>query len=279
MNEYNFFADLLNKFSQFTPWVQVILGLSFSGLILGILSHNISYLLGGEILCFTENIRPLDQLKINLSDYGLPEDSMIIYINYTPEPKDFRFIPMNFEGNEPFPRKYPRNLNIFAVPIPTGQDKEIHQNTGTSIINIMVAYIPHENVNQNIKNLSRACDAFIHKDYEDTIIPACVAIEHSLKTLINKFFESQKMKKTNQKRNIMLHQTLPLILDHYNLPSIPDSILDNISKLFGLRDMLAHNGALNKGIKLNKNNISEKLCASIFVTRYLTEIGKNISNK
>lgn len=36
MNEYNFFADLLNKYSQLTPYVQVVIGIGFCGSILGL---------------------------------------------------------------------------------------------------------------------------------------------------------------------------------------------------------------------------------------------------
>lgn len=36
MNEYNFFADLLNKYSQLTPWVQALLGVGFFGSVLGV---------------------------------------------------------------------------------------------------------------------------------------------------------------------------------------------------------------------------------------------------
>ncbi|GEM_PF-3240081 len=35
-NEYIFLADLLNKFSQLTPWVQAIIGVSVSFVVLGI---------------------------------------------------------------------------------------------------------------------------------------------------------------------------------------------------------------------------------------------------
>lgn len=35
MDEYNFSADLLNKFSQLTPWVQAFIGVSFAGMMLG----------------------------------------------------------------------------------------------------------------------------------------------------------------------------------------------------------------------------------------------------
>lgn len=35
MNEYNFFADLLNKYSQLTPWVQALLGVGFFTAVLG----------------------------------------------------------------------------------------------------------------------------------------------------------------------------------------------------------------------------------------------------
>ena len=36
MDEYNFLGDLLNKYSQLTPWVQVIIGLAFGAVVLGI---------------------------------------------------------------------------------------------------------------------------------------------------------------------------------------------------------------------------------------------------
>lgn len=34
--EYNLFADLLNKYSQLTPWVQALIGLSAAGMVLGV---------------------------------------------------------------------------------------------------------------------------------------------------------------------------------------------------------------------------------------------------
>lgn len=36
MGEYNALADLLNKYSQLTPWVQALIGLGAFGAILGI---------------------------------------------------------------------------------------------------------------------------------------------------------------------------------------------------------------------------------------------------
>lgn len=33
--EYNLFADLLNKYSQLTPWVQALIGLCAAGMVLG----------------------------------------------------------------------------------------------------------------------------------------------------------------------------------------------------------------------------------------------------
>ena len=35
MDEYIFSADLLNKFSQLTPWVQALIGIGICGVILG----------------------------------------------------------------------------------------------------------------------------------------------------------------------------------------------------------------------------------------------------
>lgn len=35
MENYNFLADLLNKFSQLTPWVQALLGLGVCAVVLG----------------------------------------------------------------------------------------------------------------------------------------------------------------------------------------------------------------------------------------------------
>lgn len=36
MDNYNLFADLLNKYSQLTPWVQALIGLGVFSAILGI---------------------------------------------------------------------------------------------------------------------------------------------------------------------------------------------------------------------------------------------------
>ncbi len=36
MTDYNIFADLLNKYSQLTPWVQALIGLSAAGMVLGV---------------------------------------------------------------------------------------------------------------------------------------------------------------------------------------------------------------------------------------------------
>ena len=40
MSDYNFWADVLNKYSQFTPWVQVALGFATLAVALG-LAHYI----------------------------------------------------------------------------------------------------------------------------------------------------------------------------------------------------------------------------------------------
>lgn len=36
MDNYNLFADLLNKYSQLTPWVQALIGLCTAGAVLGV---------------------------------------------------------------------------------------------------------------------------------------------------------------------------------------------------------------------------------------------------
>ena len=36
MSDYHFFADLLNKYSQLTPWVQALLGIGFFAAVLGV---------------------------------------------------------------------------------------------------------------------------------------------------------------------------------------------------------------------------------------------------
>ncbi len=36
MDNYNFLADLLNKYSQLTPWVQALIGLCAVGAMLGV---------------------------------------------------------------------------------------------------------------------------------------------------------------------------------------------------------------------------------------------------
>lgn len=60
MNEYVFSADLLNKFSQLTPWVQGLLGLSFCAMIVGI-----SYFIKSSV---TEIMKPFVKHKDDMAN-------------------------------------------------------------------------------------------------------------------------------------------------------------------------------------------------------------------
>jgi hypothetical protein len=235
-------------------------------------SQGAAALLGAKQHLISEDIALFGHVEIDLQKYGVPEDSTILYVNYTPYTKDHSYLPLNWTGNEPFPKKIPRKFYIYGVPMPLHSARDIPAGEKVNEIGIMVTFIPHSTDDHALRNLAKAYRAYLDQDFEDMIIPAYVALEDTLKQSLDFFCDEFDITHGDQKWDTMFNHSLPLMLDRYNLPRLTSQITELGNKLYGLRNMLAHKGKLQDGLKLTKEVTAERLCAAIFIVRYLAMI-------
>lgn len=59
MAEYNFYADLLNKYSQLTPWVQAVIGLGLFSTMIGL-----AYFIKESVVAIMKPLHRIDKLNI-----------------------------------------------------------------------------------------------------------------------------------------------------------------------------------------------------------------------
>lgn len=235
-------------------------------------SQGASLLLGATSLFITKIVPLFGHIEIDLKDYKIPDNCTILYVNYTPIKIDHAYIPLNWNGNEPFPNKIPRRLLIYGIPMPLGKAREVPNSAQANELNISITYVPHNENEYAVKNLSKAYKAFLEGDFEDMVIPACVAVEDTLKQMIMSFFRKEGLSTRRQDVENLLLQTLPPLLSKFKLPYLPEKIQSLIINkgLYSLRNMLAHEGKVK--VTITKERAAEILCAAIFVTRYLLSI-------
>jgi hypothetical protein len=235
----------------------------------GLFSQNIALLLGGRtILVEIDEITLNTSIEVNLPVHGVPKDSTIIFINLTQQ-NNAPIRPQILYGQDPFPPKIPHKFFIRGMFFPHGHAIILSEELEPAELAIMVTYIPHSEHDHNSKILGKACSDYISQNYDDMIISAYIALEDSAMRLANSFFKKHQLGTEKQKRENLFYQTIPLILDTLRLPRVPDDLNELARKLSGLRDMLAHKGKIEQGT-LNHDSASERLCAAIFISNYLT---------
>jgi hypothetical protein len=63
MTDYNFTADILNKFSQLVPWVQALIGISLIGMV-GVVAFFLKETVLAIAAIFTENYKKIIEDKL-----------------------------------------------------------------------------------------------------------------------------------------------------------------------------------------------------------------------
>jgi len=265
---FNYFQSvpsICTKCNNAIDWWAACLSTLNSGT--GLFSQGVAAALGAKSSLIMAKVPLLGHVEIALSDYHVPEDSIILYVNYTVGMADHPYIPLNWHGGEPFSSKIPRKLFIYGFPARAKDGMEFERKYGD--LTVMVTYIPHSKDDHALKNLGKAYRYFLEGDYEEMVIPAHVAVEDTLKQWLDQFCKYSGVKNAEQKWDTMLNHTLPLALDRCNFPRIKKPILDSVNKLYGLRNMLAHQGRISGERPLLKEAAAERLCSAIFLTRYL----------
>jgi hypothetical protein len=215
-------------------------------------------------------LKPGERISCRFSDYGIPADAKILYVNYTAG--EGGLSPIEMHGNVPARRLISNEVTLYPVPFPSGPVDEAE--AGETDVNVMVSWVPRTADDESWQTLVDAFEAFAQGRYTSMVVPANVAVESALSRVLAGFlmrFVSRD--RTNEflenaaTYGHQLNVLLPLIVSQRSLPSLPDNVRGALNKLRGLRNDIAHSGVLRR--ELDRHEAAEVLCAAVFGIHYV----------
>lgn len=224
--------------------------------------------IGAKSTVFKIKLKPNESTTYRFSDYSIPENAKILYINYTPRSHGgTALFPVELHGNISTRRFIGRAITVFPVPFGTGE-------IGEADVSVYVTWILHSADDESWQNLVDAFEAYASERYESTIVPANVAVESILSRFLTTFLGRFTSKKQIEEflsnaatYSYQLNVLLPLIVNLCDSIKLPEHIRGSLNKLRNLRNQIAHKGYIE--VKLPKDDAAEILCAALFGFRYI----------
>lgn len=220
------------------------------------------------------HLEPNTRTRIKLSENGIPADARVLYINYTPQ--DGGLFPIEIHGNVPHRRRTDDEIWIYPMP-----GAGVHS-VSTTKVSVMITWIKHSSDENSLVNITDAFESYSSDRYQDSIVPANVAVESALSKLLSTYISEIVSKEKTEDFLIntatyssQLNVVLPLIVKHKELPILPDNIRGLLNRLRGLRNQIAHKG--NTENELTKNDTADVLCAALFGLKYISLIEAELS--
>jgi hypothetical protein len=236
--------------------------------------HNQAFaFIGAQTLLFKLTLKPGQRTAYRFSDYGIPADAKILYVNYTPSGGGL--FPIEMHGNVPTRRFISNEVVLFPASFPgqPGNDTDV---------NVMVSWVPQTANEESWQSLVDAFEAFTHARYTSMVVPANVAVESALSRVLTGYLERFVSKKRTEDflenaatYGYQLNVLLPVIASLKSLPLLPDNVRGALNKLRGLRNDLAHSGVLEK--PLDQHSAAEVLCGALFGSHYVRFIDEQLS--
>lgn len=216
-------------------------------------------------------LKPGAMTTINFEEYGIPKDSRILQINYTPEMGGL--FPVEWHGNIPS-RLAPKN-SVTLYPANFGDET-----ASDTKVNMLITWIESGSLEDaSLKSLVDAFQEYSIGDYETCIVPANIAIEFDTMQYIETALET-----ISSKNNIKeffkggvsyvpsLKIIVPLLAKSKNFPAMPESLLAPLLTLATLRNQIAHSGRTKA--PLSKKQVSKCLTGVILGKWYIRKLRK-----
>lgn len=210
-------------------------------------------------------LQPGKRTSYRLTDFGIPPDAKVLYVNYTPSGSLF---PAELHGNVAT-AKTSRQV-VYLWPVPLGND----QVPSETEVSVFVTWVPHSQLDDSWKNIVTAFEAYVASDYAATVVPANVAVELALSIMLNNYLpqyvgkeRTKSFLKDAATYSHQLNVVLPLLVGLLKLPPLPEQIRGFLNSLRGLRNDIAHLGTTEKPI--GKEQCAELLCAALFGFQYV----------
>ena len=225
--------------------------------------------IGAKTNIFTVKLRSGERAHYKLTDYGVPQDARVLYVNYTPSGREGGVLfPAEIHGNVPT-RPWPRH-EVTLWPVPFGSARDLMENE----VDVFVTWVPHTRHDDTWGRLVEAFQAYVAEGYTECLVPANVAVEASLTLYltdyISKFVGRQWAERFLQEAatySYQLNVVLPLITSFAGISPLPEQVRGLLNRLRDLRNQMAHRGKLDT--ELTKHEAAELLCAALFGFRYM----------
>lgn len=227
--------------------------------------------IGARTLLFRLHLQPATRVSYRFSDYGIPTDARILYVNYTPQGGGL--FPMEMHGNISTQKFLSDEVTVF--PVPLRADVPI----GNTEVSVMVSWVPKMLNDDSWLSLTDSFEYYANNQYASMIVPANVAVESAMSRLLTAYL--QKYVGKNRAEEFLenaatyghqLNVILPLVTAQNAFPSLPDHVRGMLNKLRSLRNQLAHTGVLEN--PLNKRQAAELLCSALFGLHYVRHVGE-----
>ncbi|MDB6067408.1 MAG: hypothetical protein JWR26_3616 [Pedosphaera sp.] len=223
--------------------------------------------LGATTSIFSTKIFRDTETHIDLQEYGLAKNAVILDINFTPDGGLFCF---EMAGNTRRQRQKGAKLQLRGYKSFTLKDNSEDE----AIVNIAVTWVESSEADFAWNNLVAAFDAYADQNLQGAIVPANVAMENRLYNLMAQEFGSacgkERLKDFLEGAatySYQLNVLLPYIARVRSIPVLDDTLRGLLNRLRGFRNDIAHKG--HAGTDLTKDACAELLTAVVFGVRYL----------
>ena len=228
--------------------------------------------IGGHEIYFTFQLPPNQTAEVDLSQYGVPEDSKLVYVVYTPMPG--AGWPIEMHGNQPLQHRTTHKMVFWGKPLPNSGKHGNNQHD----VNMSVTYIPKSPDQIPFEHLANAYEHFLADNYEEMILPSAVALEYAVERMTVEILRDLQLPDSlNPSKRLSLEVIVPLVCRLYSVQLLDGRIVELIVKLWSLRNQMAHEGILKSPLDLG--GAARLLVAAMFCLNYLVFFRSVVNTK
>jgi hypothetical protein len=228
--------------------------------------------IGAQFTLFVVKMTHEDIVKIKFSDFGLPDNLVILGVNITPQGPG---VIVTLE----WPEYYIQNQTLSYLRL-YGNKRENYPSEITDVA-ITVSWIYHSFDNEAWKHIMEAFRHYQKNNFLSSIIPANIAFESILLRFLTSAFEKIVTKEhvksflsDGATYSHQLNVLLPFIARLTNTKVLLEHVRGHLNRLRRIRNELVHSG--NVECPLSEDDVAQLLCSVLFGFHYILVCGPNI---
>jgi hypothetical protein len=209
---------------------------------------------------------------LDLSQLDVPPDSTVLSIHFTvvggASPG---FLTPALMSQSVTRDSIPHVLSIFPARVDGGADE--------NVMNVLCTWFDSAGVDLEAEALLSAIESYSEGKYRQAIVPASVAVEDKLNSVLRSHFgqfagkdKVSSFLSDGATFGYQLNPLLPSLMSFVDAPAMPTELTDGLSKLRKLRNKVAHEHHV-----VTRNEASESVLAAVFGYRYLELYGQLLS--